>query len=110
MSATPVDQTTIRSLQFRTRNIGYFEPSPGPAIVVKDNHNVYHNVFSFANRLRVKATTMDATLLRQNLDSYLLGAAGSWHTNELAHLSRIGLRNDINSVKEWCEIRIHDRD
>ena len=31
--------------QFRHRDVGYFDPAPGPAIEVKDNHNVYHNVF-----------------------------------------------------------------
>ena len=45
---------------------------------------------------------MDAGVLRQNLDACLLGAAENWYTNELAHLSRIGLRNDNDGVKEWC--------
>ena len=54
---------------------------------------------------------MNASLLRQNLDSCLLSAAENWYTNELAHLSRIDLRNDINGVKEWCnalEVRFRD--
>ena len=104
-------ELSLRQPQFRARDIGYFDPAPGPAIEVKDNHNIYHNVFSFTNRLRVKATTMDPTVLRQNLDSCLLGAAENWYTNELAHLSRIGLRNDNDGVKEWCnalEARFRD--
>ena len=65
-----------RAPQFRARDVGYFDPDPQAAPTeVKDNHKVYHNVFSFTNRLGVKATTMDATTLRQNLDSCLLGAA-----------------------------------
>ena len=33
----------------------------------------------------------------------MLGAAEHWYTNKLAHLSRIGLRNDTDAVKEWCD-------
>lgn len=46
---------------------------------------------------------MDATLLRQNIESCLLGAADDWYTNQLNHLSRVGLRSDANGVKEWCD-------
>ncbi len=93
-----------RPPQFRPRDVGYFDPSSqGPAIEVKENHNVYHNVFSFTNRLRVKVTTIDAATLRQNVDSCLLGAAEHWYTNELTHISRVGLRNDPDGVKEWCD-------
>ena len=69
----------------------------------KDNYNTYHNIFSFTNRVRVKATTMDPAALRQNLNACLLGAAEHWYINKLAHLSRIGLRNDTDGVKEWCD-------
>ena len=31
------------------------------------------------------------------------GAAEHWYTNELAHPSRIGLRNDTDGVREWCD-------
>ena len=111
--ATPPEQAARveRPSSFRPRDVGYFDPGPGMPIEVKDNHNVYHNVFSFTNRLRVKATTMDSAVLRQNLDACLLGAAEHWYTNELAHLSRIGLRNDTDGVKEWCnalEARFRD--
>ena len=61
---------------FRARDVGYFDPNPDvPAIKVKENHNVYHNVFNFTNRLRVKADTMDVAILRHNLDACLLGTA-----------------------------------
>ena len=103
--AAPQSRPAIeaRPPQFRARDIGYFDPTSGPAVEVKDNHNVYHNVFSFTNRLRVKVTSMDATILRQNLDSCLLGTAEHWYTNELTHISRVGLRNDPDGVKEWCD-------
>lgn len=93
-----------RPPQFRPRDIGYFDPDPQAAPVeVKETHNVYHNVFSFTNRLRVKATTMDPIMLRQNVESCLLGAADDWYTNQLTHISRVGLRNDPDGVKEWCD-------
>ncbi len=47
----------------------------------KDSHNIYHNVFSFTNRLRVKASTMDIATLRQNVDACLLRTADDWYTN-----------------------------
>lgn len=90
--------------QFRPRDIGYFEPNPDAMPVeAKDSHNVYHNVFSFTNRLRVKSITMDAALLRQNLDSCLLGTADDWYTNQLSNLARSGLRNDPDGVTQWCD-------
>lgn len=46
---------------------------------------------------------MDATLLRQNIESCLLGAADDGYTNQLNHLSRVGLRSEANGVKEWCD-------
>ena len=97
-------EATPRQPQFRPRDVGYFDPDPQAAPVeAKDTHNIYHNVFSFTNRLRVKATTMDNTLLRQNIESCLLGAADDWYTNQLTHLSRMGLRDSVNGVKLWCE-------
>ncbi len=93
-----------RPPQFRPRDIGYFDPDPQAAPVeVKETHNIYHNVFSFTNRLRVKATTMDPATLRQNIESCLLGAADDWYTNQLTHISRVGLRSDPDGVKEWCD-------
>ena len=88
--------------QFRPKDIGYFDPNPDIMPVdVKDTYNIYYNVFSFTNRLRVKETTIDPALLRQHLDTCLLGTADTWYTNELSYISRISLRNDLNGVKEW---------
>ena len=90
-----------RPPQFRPRDVGYFEPDPQAAPVeVKETHNIYHNVFSFTNQLRVKVTSIDAATLCQNIESCLLGAADDWYTNQLTHISRIGLRNDPDGVKE----------
>lgn len=59
----------------------------------------------------MKATTIDATILRQNLDACLLGAADDWYTNQLSNLARSGLRNDPDGVTQWCnalETRFRD--
>ncbi|KAI4221405.1 MAG: hypothetical protein L6R40_008635, partial [Gallowayella cf. fulva] len=88
--------------QFRPRDIGYFDPNPEVMPVeVKDTHNVYHNVFSFTQRLRVKMDTMDAALLRENLDSCLLGAADAWYTGELGQATRASFRTG-DGVDNWC--------
>lgn len=70
------NQAPRQEPHFRPRDIGYFDPNPqAPPVEVKDSHNIYHNVFGFTNRLRVKAASMDAATLRQNIELYLLGAA-----------------------------------
>ena len=75
-SPLPEDRRAPHHPAFRARDVGYFDFNPDvPVIEVKENHNVYHNVFSFTNRLRVKADIMNTTMLRQNLDAYLLGTA-----------------------------------
>ena len=74
-----------------------------PPVEVKDSHNIYHNVFSFTNRLHVKAASMDPAILQQDIESCLLGVADDWYTNQLSHVFRVGLRSDTNGVKEWCD-------
>ncbi len=50
---------------FRPRDVGYFDPNLDiPLVEVKDTYNIYYNVFSFTNRLRVKSSTIDVSLLR----------------------------------------------
>ena len=61
---------------FRLRDIEYFDlNSLVSSVEVKDSHNIYHNVFSFINRLQVKAASIDPAVLRQNIELCLLGAA-----------------------------------
>ena len=53
------------SKMFNPKSVGYFDPKDKVMPVeVKDSYNIYHNVFSFTVRLRVKATTIDTSLLR----------------------------------------------
>lgn len=43
---------------FRAKEVGYFDPDASKtAVEIKDTHNIYHNVFSFTKRLRVKRST-----------------------------------------------------
>ena len=71
----PATKAQAHPSQFRPRDVGYFDPDPQAAPVeVKETHNIYHNVFSFTNRLRVKMTSIDAVMLCQNIESCLLGA------------------------------------
>ena len=65
-----------RPPQFRPRDVGYFNLDPDvPPIEAKETHNIYHNMFSLTNRLRVKVLIINAALLRQNIESYLLRSA-----------------------------------
>jgi hypothetical protein len=89
---------------FKPKDIGYFDPQDqGPLVEVKDKVQVYRNVFSFTNRLRVKAHFMDLRILRERLDECLLGRADTWYNQELDHLRRIGLRADETGITEWCK-------
>ena len=72
----------VTTPQFRPRDIRYFNPDPNiPLVKVKDSYNIYYNIFSFTNRVKVKATTIDPTLIRLNLDSCLLRKANNQFTN-----------------------------
>ena len=69
---------------------------------MKDTYQIYHNVFSFTNRLKARAVTMDTTLLRTNLASCLVGRAERWYTEELSNMTRIRLQT--SSIAEWCDL------
>ena len=100
---TTGDTYVSRERQFRPQTVGYFDPKPDVMpIDVKDTHNVYHNVFSFTARLRVKATTMDEAFLQQNVDACLLGAADEWYTTQIEYATRQGFRFDPKGIECWC--------
>ena len=46
---------------------------------------------------------MDVSILRQNLDTCLLGKAERWYTEELSNVTRVGLRGDLKDCEEWCK-------
>ena len=87
---------------FNPKLVGFLDPNPNkPSVEVKDNYNVFHNVFSFTQKLRVRATTPSATPLQQNVENCLLGSAERWFTEELNDLSRTGLRFSPG-IQVWC--------
>ena len=89
----------------RLRDIGYFDPDHDlEAIEVKDNYNVYYNVFSFTNRLKVKVggSADLGVSIRFIIDGCLLGAAEAWYNGELDDNARDMLRNDPLGISLWC--------
>ncbi|KAI0997352.1 hypothetical protein K3495_g10831 [Podosphaera aphanis] len=94
-------QISIRA--FRARDIGFFDPdNTKDQIEVKESYNIYHNVFSFTNRLRVKATSPEFASLARHIDTCLLGNANAWYTKQIDNTTRIGLRH--SSVENWCNM------
>ena len=90
--------------RFKSRDIGYFDPTDEPdakPVETQDGKTVYHNVFSFTNRLRVKAATdANASMaMAKNLDQCLLGKAERWFTEEISNTTRAGLQT---STDLWC--------
>ncbi|SLM34051.1 hypothetical protein LPUS_02723 [Lasallia pustulata] len=72
-------------------------------VIDKGKEWYYRNVHSFVARVRVAAATRDATTLRQNLDLCLKGEAQDWWTNQLSHVTRVGIMADNNGVEEWVK-------
>jgi hypothetical protein len=90
-------------LDFKAKDLGYFDPKDsGPLVEVKDKVQIYYNVYSFTNRLRVKAQFIDPRAMKERLDECLLGSADAWYNQELNHLQRLGLRAG-NGIEEWCK-------
>ncbi|KZF20662.1 hypothetical protein L228DRAFT_269959 [Xylona heveae TC161] len=98
-------------MQFCSKDIDYFNPGEGQNVEVCDKDQVYQNIFSFTNYLRVKATTMDPALIYQNLDTCLLGKADKWYTEELSYIQHVGIQMNTNGVKKWYKaLEQHFRD
>jgi hypothetical protein len=74
-------------------------------VETRDKVQVYHNVFSFTNRLKVKAQSVNVRNMRERLDECFLRRADTWrvHMQELNHLQRLGLRADGDGIREWCD-------
>lgn len=101
-SQPPAQVTFNPNDRFRARDLGYFEPDDNASKPVEsqDGKTVYHNVFSFTSRLRVKATGNEAATIAKNLDQCLLGKAERWYTEELSDVTRAGLQT---GVELWCK-------
>ena len=102
--STPASGLPTTKTEFRPKDIGFFEPNPeAPHVEIRDKVQVYHNVFSFTNRLRVKSQFHSPEILRNRMDECLLGKADTWYNQELSHLQRVGLHADTNGIHEWCQ-------
>ena len=86
---------------FWAQDLGFFEPDNTKDLVeIKENHQIYYNVFTFTNRIQVKAlTSRNPRILRKNLNTCLLGKAQSWFSEELNNMSWSELHNDPNGVE-----------
>lgn len=98
------DSGTGKPKEFRPRLIGYFDPDPSkkPVSTNKDG-NIYHNVFTFVSRIQAKEDFLGASVIAQNLEQCLMGAADTWFSTEIQEVTRIGFRNDPHGVKQWIK-------
>ena len=102
----PTNLARPRSAQWKPHDIGIFWPnipaSYGTRDVIDDGkERYYHNVHSFIARIQVAVLTRDAATMRQNLDLCLKGEAQDWWTNQLAHVTQVGIMSDNTGVEEW---------
>ena len=90
------------SSSFDPKMVGFFKPDPDkPALEAKDSYNIYHNVYSFITKLKVRSALHVDPPLQNNVENCLLGAAERSFTEELNELSCSGLRYDP-SITMWC--------
>ena len=68
---------TLTSYSFRARDLGMFNPDPSlEAVESKDGYQIFHDVWSFTERVKSKAITPELSkVIRKNLDACLLGKA-----------------------------------
>ena len=91
-SSTIIDFTT----KFQARDVSFFDPnSTKKAIEIRNNCQLYHNVYSFIQILQAINTSM----LRQNLKICLLNKADRWYI-KLSHTVRLKLKEKI---EQWCK-------
>ena len=71
--------TTNNTFSFKAKDIGFLDPNPNVTqmIEVKNNYNIYHNVFSFTQRLRAIAVDEMASVITKNLHFCLMSIADS---------------------------------
>lgn len=51
----------------------------------------------------MKAESIDATLLKQNINTYLLDKADKWYTNQISRTTRVSFKNNSTGIVEWCK-------
>ena len=90
------------NFSFKAKNIEFFDFNLNviQMIEVKDNYNIYHNIFSFTQWLRAIAVDEMAFVIAKNLHFCLMNIADSWYTNELNDDSRRIYK--IGFIQQWC--------
>ena len=104
-AAATVIPSASKSDRFKAKEVNLFDPNPDVLLVEsKSDGNIYHNVFSFTVRLRVRSQTMDAKVLNQNIDKYLIRNAQEWHTNQVHSLTRAAILEDPEGITRWISM------
>ena len=67
---------------------------------MKNNYNIYHNVFSFTQRLWAIAVDEMVFIITKNLHFCLMNIVNSWYINELNDDSRRIYK--IGFIQQWC--------
>lgn len=98
-------QGDTRDRPFQAKTLGYFEPdNDADAVETRDNGTIYHNIFSFTQRVKVM-TNDDTTSIwygpkiDRHLHQCLLGNAEQWFTNVISQTTRAGMMTNIDL---WC--------
>ncbi|KAA6407338.1 MAG: hypothetical protein FRX48_08886 [Lasallia pustulata] len=104
----PTNLARPRSAQWKPHDIGIFWPNIPASystgdVIDNGKEQYYRNVHSFIAQIQVTILTRDAAIMRQNLDLCLKGEAQDWWTNQLAHVTRVGIMSDNTSVEEWTK-------
>ena len=87
---------------FKTKNIEYFNFNPNATqmIDMKNNYNIYHNVFSFTQKLQMIVINEMIFVISKNLYFCLMNVVNSWYINELNDDFRRIYK--IDSIQQWC--------
>ena len=87
---------------FKMKNIEFFNFNPNVTqmIKIKNNYNIYHNIFSFTQRLRMIIIDEMAFVITKNLHFCLMNIADSWYINELNDDFRRIYK--IGFIQQWC--------
>ena len=67
---------------------------------MKNNYNIYHNIFSFTQKLQAIVVNEMAFIVAKNLHFCLMNIVNNWYINKLNDDSRRIYK--IDSIQQWC--------
>ena len=87
---------------FKIKNIEFLDSNPNVTqmIEIKNNYNIYHNVFLFTQRFWAIIIDEMIFIITKNLHFCLMKIVDSWYTNKLNDDSRRIYK--INFIQQWC--------